>query len=161
MHLIFAAVVAAEEGPCPDALAEYAAYETLLRSPSYFALPDGFLPAIPMVFDATTEWEPVYYGARRRIDALANLTAGRSGCEIERLGCFQRFLSAHTALMTIKQGGGNTTLTAPEFTRFREKTLRWGMSNFLWLVDRCEIEVQKLNASKAGPPTYPIPITAS
>ena len=157
MQLLVLAVAArAKAEPCGEAIPEFAAYETLLRSDSYFTLTNDVVPQLPMVFSATGAWEPVYLSARSRIDQLANLTATRRGCEIEQLGCFQRLLSAHTAMMAIKRGGGNSTLVSPSFTAFRDKTLRWGMANFLWLIDACEAEVAKLKASRAGPVVYPL-----
>ncbi len=158
MMLLAAAALAAADppGPCPVAIPEFAAYETLIRSEPYFPVNDDPVPIMPMVLGASGAWEPVYMSARRRIDLLANETASRRGCEIERLGCFQRLLGAHTAMVTIQRGGGNTTLTSPIFTAFREKTLRWGMANFLWLLEACELEVAKIKSSKHGPVVYPI-----
>lgn len=154
--LLVAAALTTEPGPCADAIPELAAYETLLRSKPYFPMTNDAVPEMKMVFAAASAWGPVYMSARSRIDRLAGMAASRSGCEIERLGCFQRFLAAHGAMLAIQQGGGNSTLTAPSFTAFREKTLRWGMANWLWLIDACEAEVAKLKASKDGPVVYPI-----
>ena len=142
--------------PCAEAIPEFAAYETLLRADPYFPINDDPVPAMPMALGASNAWEPVYMSARWRIDQIANETASRSGCEIERLGCFQRLLGAHTAMVAIQHGGGNTTLTLPSFTAFREKTLRWGFANFLWLLEACEHEIAKIKSSKRGPVVYPI-----
>jgi hypothetical protein len=154
------ALGASTKEPCVEAIAEFAAYETLLRSDEFFPLASGSLNSpIPIKFGSADAWEPVYYSIRARIDALAALAAERSGCEIEKLGCFQRFLGAHTAMLALQKGGGNETLTATSFVTFRSKTLRWAMSNMLWLVDACEKQVAKQRkdgkTSAIGPVEYP------
>lgn len=158
--LSFAVGAAREPGaPCAEAIGELAAYETLLRNEPYFPVTSDPIPQVPMVFSGSDAWEPVYAGARFRIDKLAATAAARSGCEIERLGCFQRFLAAHTAMVTLRNGGGNETLIEPSFVSFREKALRWAMYNLLWLIDMCEAEVQKQEkgnkSSALGPVVYP------
>lgn len=163
MHLTViaaAALSAATKEPCAESITEFAAYETLLRSDEYYPLPSDAVDSnTPMTFGSADAWEPVYASARSRIDALAALAAERSGCEIEKLGCFQRFLGAHTAMLAIQNGGGNGTLAGSSFINFRSKTLRWAMANLLWLVDACEKKVaeqrKKGKSSALGPVEYP------
>ena len=141
---VLVGLATAASEPCAEAFAEFAAYETILRSDDYYPIATNEVSAsVPTVFANADDWEPAYASARSRIDALAALAAERSGCEIERLGCFQRFLGAHTAMVALRKGGGNTTLTSSSFVNFRSKTLRWTMANLLWLVDTCEKEVAK------------------
>ena len=53
MELVVLALMAqAEAGPCGEAIAEFAAYETLLRADPYFPLNNDVAPTIPMVFAA-------------------------------------------------------------------------------------------------------------
>ena len=59
-------------------------------------------------------------------------------------------------MLAIKRGGGNSTLLQPSFIEFRTKTLRWGMANFLWLIETCEKDVAKAKSSTAGPVVYPL-----
>ena len=157
---VLAALGAAASEPCAEAFSEFAAYETILRSDEYYPIATNEVALhAPTGFTNENDWEPVYADARARIDALAALAAERSGCEIEKLGCFQRFLGAHTAMVALRKGGGNTTLTGTTFVNFRSKTLRWAMANLLWLVNTCEAEVakQKKNGktSALGQVKYP------
>ena len=72
------ALGASTKEPCVEAIAEFAAYETLLRSDEFFPLASGSLNSpIPMKFGSADAWEPVYYSIRARIDALAALAAER------------------------------------------------------------------------------------
>ena len=154
--LVAVALGASTKEPCVESIAEFAAYETLLRSDEYYPLAPGSPDlAVPMKFGSADDWEPVYFSVRARIDALAALAAERSGCEIEKLGCFQRFLGAHTAMLALQKGGGNEPLTGTSFLSFRSKTLRWAMANMLWLLETCEKQVRKAKSSEVGPVEYP------
>ena len=158
--LLLAGLSTAAKEPCAEAITEFAAYETLLRSDEYYPLSTN-TPEVnsPIKFGTADAWEPVYASARSRIDALAAVAAERSGCEIEKLGCFQRFLGAHTAMLALQKGGGNSTRSGTSFVNFRSKTLRFAMANLLWLVDTCEKEVAKQRKEKKssalGPVEYP------
>ena len=130
--VLWAASVALD--PCGEGVVELRAYQSILAvDPPPWPLnpPDAAAVARGSSrFDTNTTFAAAYAQVRQRLDALALLAAGRSGCEVERLGCF-----SNAELLLRDLGSVHTAEAQPHWpeawSRLRRKTARRTMVNLV------------------------------
>lgn len=156
----------------PRPARRWKAYHTIVAAvPTWPLAEPGTAIAKAAAFDGTNaSFAASYARARQRLDRLAGDASKRSGCEIERLGCFSGALRLLTDIAdtknpgrwTERQPGGDGT--PPAYAALTAKTLRRSMVNLLWLLDGCEAQARHQQAHAAaqqreleGPVTYAPP----